>query len=966
MRDLDHRVEFAAGVATAPEHLSRRDFVSLLGASVALAGVGGCVGKPDREILPYVDTPPEIVPGNPLHYATSMTVDGYATGLIVESHEGRPTKIEGNPDHPASLGAAGVLEQASVLQLYDPHRATAPRVGRRRTTLDAVRKALAPPALAPRVGARGAGLYLVLEPTGSPLVASLLDRVRERYPDARISFYAPLESSAPIAAARSVLSAPLVPQYDFTTAEVVVSLDADFLASGPFHLRHAADFAARRRRSPSARLYVAETTPSPTGTLADHRLALTPSMTGLTAASLFEAVVTRSSGKSLGDAVSGLPERGRAWLEAVVRDLTGNRGRSIVVAGARQPVEVHVLLYILNDALGNVGRTTWFTKPAIVEAGESSHDLATLAAGMQRDVDTLVVLDVNLCYSTPTELDVARHVRAAPNSVYLGAYDDETARASTWHIPASHYLERWGDARAYDGTISLVQPLIAPMYQSLGVVDILAAIAGVSATDAHALLTQSWSEAHGGAGSSESWADTLRRGVATGSAAPHLTPTARVSAGVDAHRTITARPTSPKAIEIAFVADLKIHDGRFANNPWLQELPDPVTKLTWDNAALIAPAFAAAQGIETGDVVRLALGARAVDVPVLIVPGHAEGAVTLAMGYGRTGAEGTARGVGADANRLRSAREPFSASGVGLTSTGSHKEFAITQAHWTIEGRAPSILGQGPSAASASSAAQRRRPLTLYEPKAPASTGFGADQWAMTIDLDLCTGCSACVVACQAENNVPVVGRQGVLAGREMHWLRIDRYVQGPDASPRFESQPMLCQHCEKAPCEYVCPVNATVHSDDGLNEMVYNRCVGTRFCSNNCPYKVRRFNWFDYNDEIAETERMVKNPSVTVRERGVMEKCTFCVQRIRRAQIDAELADEPRTGPVVTACQQACPTHAIVFGSLTDPASEVARLSGDARAFSALQELGTVPRVRYLRRAENPNPALGATEHER
>jgi len=958
----DRWLEFPEGAGSAPDPLSRRDFVSLVGASIALAGITGCVRKPDREILSYIDTPPEVVPGQALHYATSMTIDGYATGLVVESHEGRPTKVEGNPDHPASLGASGILEQASVLQLYDPHRARVPRAGRRTTSLDAVTAALGPSSLSRRVGTRGGGLRVLMEPTASPLITSLLSEVRTRYPDASIHFFAPLESASSLAAARSTLGASLVPQFDFSKADVIVALDADFLASGPFHLHHAADLAARRKQSPAARMYVAETAPSPTSTLADRRIALPPSGIARVATALFDAVAPIGDSSSLGNEPQ-LSEAERAWVNHVARALIANRGRSAVIAGPRQPASVHTIAYALNEALANVGHTTWYTPVPIVEAGDPSHDPTAFAASLE-GVDTLLILDVNICYAAPADLDIARHLRVVPNSLYLGAYDDETARTTTWHVPASHYLESWGDARSYDGTIALVQPLIAPLYQSASVAEMLAALAGRRAPNVHDLLTRAWGQRHAGGDAATAWSDALRRGVVRGSASSPLTPRTHGTAVADARRAAAA-PASDAIIEIAIVPGRAVYDGRFANNAWLQELPDPITKLTWDNAALVGPAFATAHNCRTGSVVSLAVGAQAVEVPVIVVPGHAANAISIAMGYGRDGAEATARGVGVNANLLRTTHAPFAVTIARLAVSGESHGLAITQSHWTTEGRAPTILGQSQPGGDARSATKRRRPLTLYEPQAPSSTGFGADQWAMTIDLDLCTGCSACVVACQAENNIPVVGKKGVLESREMHWMRIDRYVDGDESAPRFETQPMLCQHCEKAPCEYVCPVNATVHSDDGLNEMVYNRCVGTRFCSNNCPYKVRRFNWFDYNDELAETERMAKNPSVTVRERGVMEKCTFCVQRIRRAQIDSELAQEPHVKEVVTACQQACPTHAIVFGSLTNPDSEVARLSNDPRAFSALDQLGTVPRVRYLRRGA-PDPAALEANRER
>ncbi|HEX6534812.1 MAG TPA: 4Fe-4S dicluster domain-containing protein [Gemmatimonadaceae bacterium] len=954
---------------------SRRDFVKLLGASVALAGLGACVREPDRKILPYVDTPPDVVPGVPLHYATVMTLDGYATGLLVESHTGRPTKVEGNPDHPASLGAAGVYEQASVLQLYDPHRARAVRAGRRRATWSAAASAFAPAALARRVGARGAGLRLLLPPTSSPLVASLLERVLVRWPDARVAFYAPLASDGAVAGTRTALGAPLVPQYDFRAADVVVSLDADFLSSGPFHLRWASHHGVRRRATPPCRLYVAEPVPTPTGTLADHRLPIAPAGIASLAATLLHAVaadprVTGRVGAVPLPAPSGtLPADARAWASAAAADLAASPGRSIVLAGERQPAEVHAVVHALNAMLANAGATVWYTPPALVDAGSHAIGLDALATELDgRTVDTLVVLEGNPCYGAPADLDLPRRMRAVPNSLYLGAYADETARVTTWHVPAAHYLESWGDARAYDGTTSLVQPLIAPLHDGRTPAEVLAVLAGAGERSAHDLLFDAWRERHGAPPEAEAaWSDALRRGIVAGSALPRATPPPRWDAVARAQRGIADRAgPSRDTTEIVFLPSRGVYDGRFADNAWLQELPDPITKLTWDNAATMAPAHAARLGIVTGDVVALRLGPRTLDVPALLVPGQADGVVSLAIGYGRRGAEAVARGVGANANLLRASDAPHAATGLVIARTGRRHALALTQTHWSIEGRGPSVLGEPPASRPAASERagapepqRKRRPLTLYEPGPPPKDGFGEDQWAMVIDLDACTGCSACVVACQAENNVPVVGKEGVLDSREMHWLRIDRYVDGPLDAPRFETQPMLCQHCEKAPCEYVCPVGATVHSDDGLNEMIYNRCVGTRFCSNNCPYKVRRFNWFDYNAEVAETVRMAKNPQVTVRGRGVMEKCTFCVQRVRQAQRTAWLAGEPRTGPVVTACQQTCPTHAIVFGSLTDPESEVRRLFDDPRGFSALGELGTVPRVRYLARARSaPAPS--------
>ncbi|MBA2686273.1 MAG: 4Fe-4S dicluster domain-containing protein [Gemmatimonadaceae bacterium] len=950
MSDPRFEREFPSDAAERPT-IARRDFVKLLGASVALAGVNACVREPDRKILPYVNAPPDIVPGVTQHYATAMTIDGFATGLIVASREGRPIKIEGNPDHPASLGTAGVFEQASVLQLYDPHRASAPKAGKRAVGWDSALAAIDPSAIGTRVGARGAGLRLLLEPTSSPLIAAQLARVRERYPDARYYFYSPLGGAAQIAASRASFGASLLPQYDLTRTDVVVCLDADLLASGPFHLRHAYDFSTRRRAAPRGELLVAEPTPTPTGTLADRRIAVTSSAIGRLASALLSVVTHAPKAKT----ALPLAADERAWMETAAASLARAGPRALVIAGPRQPFEVHMLVHALNSALGSMGNSVWYTASPIVEAGEPSHDLAALVQELDAgDVDTLVILEGNPCYTAPASLELARHVRAVRNSLYLGMYDDETASASKVLIPAAHYLEAWGDTRAYDGTESIVQPLIAPLYAGRTVTELLAALVGSTAEPAYELTRDAWrARGRDSTSGDDAWSGAVRRGVVEGTASPRVTPMVRGDAVLAAQHAIAAAASREGSggLELTITPSHAVYDGRFADNAWLQELPQPVTTLTWDNAALVSRDTAAHAGVESGDVVELRSAGGALQMPVLIVPGHANNAIVLAMGYGRAGAEAIARGVGVNANVLRTPAAPHQVGSVQMHPVGRRATLALTQTHWQIDARAPSVLGAPESGPPQSVTRNKRRPLTLYEPPAAPSTGFGADQWAMTIDLDQCTGCGACVVACQAENNIPVVGKEGVLKSREMQWMRIDRYVDGPSDSPTFETQPMLCQQCEKAPCEYVCPVNATVHSDDGINEMVYNRCVGTRFCSNNCPYKVRRFNWFDYNDNVTPVEQLLKNPEVTVRARGVMEKCTFCVQRVRHAQIEAELAGAPHTGPVQTACQQTCPSQAIIFGSLTAPDSEVARSSNDPRAFSALEELGAQPRVRYLRR---------------
>jgi len=900
---------------------------------------------------------------------------GFGTGLLVETREGRPTKVEGNPDHPASLGAAGVFEQASVLQLYDPDRARRPNHrGRPRTWLDFTRDFGPVSAGSPD---RGAGLRFLLEPTASPLTAELIARVRDAYPEARFYFHAPLPGQTTLEGARLALGRALQPIYDVAAADVVLSLDADFLASGPFNLRYARHFADRRRNPERGmnRLYAVEGTPGITGASADHRLRVrTGEVRSVLEATLAEVV--RGSGL----APPGFPESLRRegarpgaggdrddWIRAVARDLRAHAGACLVVAGERQPAPVHALAHLLNAALGNIGRTVRFTGSPLVDAGEPNHSLEALAGEIRAgQVRTLLILGGNPAYTAPADLEFARLIESVPESVHLGLYENETARRCTWFLPELHYLEAWGDARACDGTASIVQPLIAPLYGGHSVDDVLSVFLGADTTGQHERLRESWRRRVGEAEFETFWEETLRRGVVPGTALPAIAATPAwenvlpLLAATD-----PGMPAEPGSIELTFREDASTYDGRFGNNPWLQELPDPVTKLTWDNAALLSAGTAARLGVRTEDVIEVEYRGRALRIPALVVPGHAEDAITLPLGYGRTGSEAVARGVGANAYAIRTSDAPCFGAGARVRRVVERghavtHRLARTQMHGSMQGR-PIVLQAALEEYRADPDFTRRqagRTLSLYRPYEYAE----GNQWAMTIDLGVCTGCSACVVACQAENNTPVVGKEGVLKGREMHWLRVDRYFAGDAAQPDVVFQPMLCQHCEQAPCEYVCPVNATVHGPDGLNEMVYNRCIGTRFCSNNCPYKVRRFNWFDYNTARPETARMQLNPDVTVRARGVMEKCTYCVQRIRRAEITAQMEGRPvRTDEVRTACQQACPTRAIVFGSLTDPQSEVARTRAQPRIYSVLHELGTEPRTRYLARITNPNAELGA-----
>ena len=922
-----------------PSAMDRREFLRLAGASIALAGLDGCTRLPAENILPYVDNRPELTPGLAQYYATAMCVDGCATGLLAVSHVGRPTKIEGNPDHPASLGASGAIEQASVLQLYDPDRAQAARIGSARSEWSAVAATLAPSALQSRVGASGKGLRLLIEPTSSPLDEALLARVLGAHPDAAVHMYAPFSAER--------AGNDLVPHYEVGLADIIVSIDSDFLSTGPFNLRYARKFADNRRiagpSNPMNRLYVIEPGFTSTGVAADHRFAVRPRDIPTIAQALLASVKdpnTRST---------------PAWVGAIARDLTAHRGRSVVIARDASPA-VRAIADDINEAIGALGHTAWYAPTPLIGRSVRISPFTELVDALRsRAVDTLVIVGGNPSYTTPASLGLSSLIRSVPNAGYLGLYENETARDVRWFVPMSHYLESWGDARAYDGTLSIVQPLVNPLYASITPADLYATMSGQSGT-AYELLRASWAQS-GTGNTPDAWTEALKRGVVAGSA---YTPApARPSASPPR----AAAPTGATGtIDVVFAEDPKVHDGAFSNNAWLQELPSTITQLTWGNAALMSPATAHRIGVANGDGVKLSAGERRLEVPTLIVPGHADDAVTIHCGYGRIGAESVARNVGVNAFAFAPALFATDESGVSVAHGGARSTLAIAQTQPMMENSQPvrtATLAEY-RASPTTVGIRPERVLSLYPEPAPPVGMHGPNQWAMTIDLATCIGCGACVVACQAENNIPVVGASEVHNARIMHWIRIDRYFGEHEAAVDALLQPMLCQHCEKAPCEYVCPVEATVHSPDGLNEMVYNRCVGTRFCSNNCPYKVRRFNWFDFNKDLSETELMVKNPNVTVRERGVMEKCSFCVQRIRESEIAAARdGREVRGSEIQTACQQSCPTNAIVFGSLSEADSEMVRRRQQPRAYSVLHDLGTRPRVQYLARIRNTNPDI-------
>jgi molybdopterin-containing oxidoreductase family iron-sulfur binding subunit len=991
------RGEFPEQADTWPSSLSRRQFLTLMGASLALAGVSGCAVQPapTGHIVPYVHPPEEQVPGRPLFYATAMTMGGSGVGLLVESHEGRPTKIEGNPDHPASRGATDLFHQAAILTLYDPDRSqTVTHLGQTRTwdeALTALREAMEK-----QRPKRGAKLRLLTEAVVSPTLARQLRELHQQFPEAKWHQYEPIGRESAYHGARLAFGSPINTYHDFTKADRVLSLHADFLSCGPDHLRNVADFMSRRRiRSVEHaseagrmnRLYVVETGVSTTGAKADHRLALR--------ASEIEPFA-RALASRLGVKIDGgknLAEEPRRWIDAVARDLEQHRGRCVVLAGERQPAVVHLLVHVLNQRLGNVGQTVFHTDPIEVQPVDHIASLMELLDDIDHgNVETLLILDGNPVFDAPADFNFVERIQPVALRAHLSLYQNETSRQCHWHLPEAHFLEAWSDTRAFDGTATVVQPLIKPLYQGRSAHELLSALSGKHLVPGMDLVQSTW-RAHWeknrdrrARSFEEFWQQSLHDGVIAGTKLPTRSPSVN-EGNLNRHLAEASGEREAGAYELILERDATIYDGRFANNGWLQELPKPITTLTWDNAALMSPTTARELGIGLGkyahggehggyrvDVVELWLGQVSVRAPVWIVPGQADGSIIVSLGYGRekagrVGGDGEHR-VGFNAYPLRTSNRPWFTSGLEVHKTGETYLLACTQQHQMMEGREPvraatvREFAERPTFANEREAEETRDqtargarvPLTMYKP-----WEYHEHKWGMVIDLTACTGCKACVVACQAENNIPVVGKDQVAKGREMHWLRIDRYTSGPVEAPsEFHFQPVPCMHCENAPCEYVCPTAATVHSADGLNEMVYQRCVGTRFCSNNCPYKVRRFNFLFYADYATQSLRQQYNPEVTVRSRGVMEKCSYCVQRIRQADINAQaenrdIADKE----VLTACQAACPAGAIAFGDLNDTKSEVHELRESPLNYGLLTELNTSPRTTYLAALRNPNPEL-------
>ncbi|HEY6490131.1 MAG TPA: TAT-variant-translocated molybdopterin oxidoreductase [Terracidiphilus sp.] len=960
--------EFPAAAQEWVDPVSRRGFLKLMGASMALAGLAGCTKQPDEPIYAYVKAPEDLLLGKPNYFATIHPLPTGGVPLLVKSDAYRPIKVDGNPEHAYNRGASDVFSQGSLLDLYDPDRS-------KHTTYRGENRDWAEFAQQLRLKAAaskdGTGIYFLSAAITSPTLARQWGEVQKAYPKAKLVQYDPAIAGTWLAKGVNV-------QYDLTQADVIVSLDSDFVSSSDYPGFHklVRDYAGRRKHPENGmnRLYAVESTTTTTGMKADHRLGLRASEVPAFAAALAAAV--GAPGASAPQyAWTGEQQK---FLDAVAKDLKASAGKSAVIPGLYTDESVAALALAINTAMGNVGKTVLVSSdPSIPLPSDQMGDFKALVAELNAGkVDWLVILNSNPIYNAPADLQFASAFNKANIVAHLGSHYDETGQQAHWHIPAAHYLESWSDARAYDGTVSVVQPMIDPLYGGKSAHEVFQTLLDEPMLSAYEAVRQT-QRANIKGDFETGWRKVLHDGwiadttYATGGAA-------KVSLS-----TTVPLPASKDALEIIFRPDPNIYDGRYSNVGWLQELPKPVTSLSWDNAAIVSGAMLTKLGVEEDDIVELTVNGGKVKAPIMTAPGHPDNSVTAYLGYGREFAGRVGSGQGFDAYLIRTSGSPFYATG-SIKKVDGKWGIAITKSHYQ-DHRGPNLTEHGNQnwsleAVEALGPRGIIRYATLDEFKANpnfAHEGDGRDtpdmgtsmfpnwtypenKWAMSIDMNSCTGCNACIVSCYAENNIAVVGKQQVRIGRNMQWLRIDTYFEGDLAAPRAHFQPMTCQHCENAPCEQVCPVGATVHTPEGLNTMVYNRCVGTRYCSNNCPYKVRRFNFLLYSDFESESLKLMRNPDVSVRSRGVMEKCSYCVQRINAVKIETDKENRPiRDGEIVTACQQACPAQAITFGNLNDPNSRVSKLHAMQRTYQVIADQNTRPRTRYIAEVLNPNSEL-------
>jgi MoCo/4Fe-4S cofactor protein with predicted Tat translocation signal len=998
--------------------VSRRGFLKVMGASLALAGLAGCTKQPDEPIFPYVKQPEDLVLGKPMYFATAFPFPTGAIPVLVKSDSFRPIKVDGNPDHPMSKGKSDAFTQATLLDMYDPDRSQHVWY---RGQVSSWQKFQEEFTTAAKRAGGGQGIYFLSETITSPTLAGQWKQVQTAYPSAKLVQWEPVNQDSSRAASKAAFGSYTDAQYKLEDADVILSLEADFLGgiAHPGFLPLAAAYAERHRyeegKEPN-RMYVVESMPTVTGFKAEHRLALKPSEIAT-----FATALAGMSSDQYHLVMEGPQAAAQMkFLSAVMNDLKKAKGRCVVIPGEQADAAVHTAAYMLNAQLGNVGKTVIYTETVNPLPSEQGADLKALVADMNAGkVKWLVMLGVNPLYSAPADLNFEAAFNKVPVTVHLGTHLDETGSVSIWHINKVHYLESWSDARTYDGTLSIIQPMIAPMYDGKSAHDVLQTLLADPVGSTYDVVMAN-AKTYVKGDFATAWRKALHDGWVEGTAftAKTATPSAgSVVAAAAAAAGDSVAPASTSGLEISFRADPSIYDGRFANVGWLQELPKQVTNLSWDNAALMSLNTQERLKLEENSKAEITLNGRKVIVPVLMVPGHPDDLITVYLGFGRTspGVNGglrLAQGVGFNAYVLRTSDAPLFAGGATIAKLDGTYDLCVTKVH-NIEHRGSfaqqdlekKLSDKEGTYSLAGHEAEERgiiRYATLDEVKKnPGFAHEGAsgtlvnkvgympegeepkhdesffpdawnykktdpsslkmqNAWGMSIDLNSCIGCNACIVSCYAENNIPVVGREQVKIGRNMQWLRIDTYFEGDLHAPKAHFQPMACQHCENAGCEQVCPVGATVHTPEGINTMVYNRCVGTRYCSNNCPYKVRRFNFLLYSDYDTESLKFMRNPDVSVRSRGVMEKCSYCIQRIEAAKITADKENrEVRDGDIVTACQQACPTDAIVFGNINDKASKVAKRKAEERDYAVLSDLNFRPRTSYTAGVINPNPEL-------
>ncbi|HEX3892549.1 MAG TPA: TAT-variant-translocated molybdopterin oxidoreductase [Terracidiphilus sp.] len=960
--------EFPSAAQEWVDPVSRRGFLKLMGASMALAGVAGCTKQPDEPIYPYVKAPEDLVLGKPMYFATANPLPTGAVPVLVKSDQFRPIKVDGNPEHAYNRGSSDVFSQGTLLDLYDPDRSKHPTYrGENRDWAEFVQE-LREQAVASK---DGTGLYFLSAMITSPTLARQWAAVQKAYPKATLVQYDP-------AIAGTWLAKGLNVQYDLSQADVIVSLDADFLSGAAYPGFHKLlrDYASRRKQPENGmnRLYAVESSTTTTGMKAEHRLALRASEVSAFAAALAAAVGAPGAAAS---SYAWTAEQ-TAFLNALAKDLKASAGKCAVLPGLYQDESVAALALAINAALGNVGKTVTVSSDASVAMpSDQIAGIKSLVAALNAGkVDWLVILNGNPIYNAPADLNFADAFNKAKVVAHLGSNEDETGQQAHWHLPAAHYLESWSDARAYDGTVSIVQPLIEPLYGGKTAHDVFQSLLDEPMLSAYEAVRTTQKDNIKG-DFETGWRKALHDGWIANTTYAVGTSKVALSSKVP-------EPSAKDALEIIFRPDPNVYDGRWSNVGWLQELPKPVTNLSWDNAAIVSGATLTKLGLEEQDIVELTVAGGKVKAPVIVAPGHPDNSVTVYLGYGREFAGRVGSGAGFSAYLIRPSWAPLYATGSlkhvdgtwGLAVTKSHfqdhrgSRFGQPEGHSNNSLEADEALGPRGIIRYATLEEFKANPNFAHEGEGRDTPEMGtslfpnwtypANKWAMSIDMNSCTGCNACIVSCYAENNIAVVGKQQVRIGRNMQWLRIDTYFEGDLAAPRAHFQPMTCQHCENAPCEQVCPVGATVHTPEGLNTMVYNRCVGTRYCSNNCPYKVRRFNFLLYSDYETESLKLSRNPDVSVRSRGVMEKCSYCVQRITVARIEADKENRPiRDGEVVTACQQACPASAIVFGNMNDPTSRVAKLHAQERTYQVLGDQNTRPRTRYVAEVLNFNSEL-------